>query len=60
MIGVGGAIKTANISNDSNTNKMEIERLQRLCNQQASQLSVQENMIRELRSNLSNNNKSLY
>lgn len=54
VIGSGGTIKTASTSNDNNTNKMEIERLQRLCNQQASQLNVQENMIRDLRANLSN------
>ena len=55
MIGVGGANKPAYIPNDININKIEIERLQRLCSQQANQLSAQENMIRELRSNLSNN-----
>ena len=54
VVGTGGSIKTANPSNDVSVNKMEIERLQRLCNQQASQLNVQENVIRDLRATLSN------
>lgn len=58
MIGSSGSIKTTTTNPDINANKMEIERLQRLCNQQASQLNVQENVIRDLRASLSNHTKN--
>jgi len=58
MIGTSGSIKTTTTNPDISANKMEIERLQRLCNQQASQLNVQENMIRDLRASLSNHTKN--